>query len=73
MPVAISFGHRLRAWLTDMFDWLLRFGSLKPSRMCPSVLTVARLAAVTLAAPQIIGTKAAVCGLEIEPGVGAQS
>ncbi len=56
MPVASSWGHRSRAWLTLIFDWLPRSGSLKPSRMFPSCLTAARLALVTSAAPQIIGT-----------------
>ena len=40
-----------------MFDWLARSGSLKPSRTWPSPLAWASVAAVTLAAPQIIGTK----------------
>ena len=57
MPVAISFGHRLSALLTVRLDWLARSGSLKPSRMCPSPRTWASVALVTLAAPQIMGTK----------------
>ena len=56
MPVASSCGHRSSAWATVMFAWPPWSGSLKPSRVLPSVLTWARVALVTLAAPQIIGT-----------------
>jgi len=51
IPVAISRGHRASACDTLMFDWLLRSGSLKPSKTCPSCLTWLSVAAVTLAAP----------------------
>ena len=56
IPVAMSLGHSASACATLMFDWLARSGSLKPSRTWPSPLAWARVAAVTLAAPQIIGT-----------------
>ena len=63
IPVAISCGHRLSAWATVMFDWPLMSGSLKPSRMLLSALAWLSVAALTLAAPQIIGTNCAPGGL----------
>ena len=51
-----------------MADWLLRFGSLKPSRIRPSLLTWPRVAAVTAAGPQIIGTKLTPAGAVIPAG-----
>ena len=56
-PVAISRGHRLRAWAGLMFAWPLMSGSLKPSRSGPSPRTWLRVPAFTFAAPQIKGTK----------------
>src|ERR1700744_5168610 len=72
IPVASSWGHRLSACDTDMLDWLLRSGSLNPSRTLPSVLTWARVALVTLAAPQICGTKDTPAGLLIPDGLAPQ-
>ena len=57
MPVAISLGHRASAWAGVMLAWPAMSGSLKPSSIFPSPRTWARVASVTLAAPQIIGTK----------------
>ena len=73
MPVASSWGQRSSACATLMLAWLPRSGSLKPSRTFPSLLTSSRVAAVTSAAPQIIGTKLTPAGVAMPLGVAAQS
>jgi hypothetical protein len=72
MPVACSFGHRLSAADGLRLDWLAMSGSLKPSRMCPCRWASARLALVTLPAPQIIGTNRTPAGALIPFGPAAQ-
>ena len=73
MPVFCNCGHRLNAFSTVMFDCADMSGSLKPSRYFdPVFLACARLAVVTLPAPQIIGTKPMPDGVLIPECVVAQ-